>query len=148
MNKHEANTILEAMNEMLVENFPEFDVKFGNTKFNPTGKISIQFDMIERNKADELNLQESEIGMRKNGVHPDALGKVFRHTDGDMYEVISVNKRKMKYAVLATQLNNGKNYKFQPSYINDIVGEITGNTLKYYMFNGSGPAVFESTGKA
>jgi len=133
MTKQEANQTLSAMREVLAENFPTFDVKFGKTKYTGDGEIDFKFSLIEKGASAEIADRDNRIGMQKNGVHPMAIGESFENK-GKVYTIESVQARKQKYSVV-TKSTTGERVRFPAEYINRMVAKSTGQTLRRYSGN-------------
>jgi len=117
MNKNEANTILAAVNELMAENFPNFECKMSVRRYVETGQVSFKMEMTDESVSETMANHETEIGMAKNRCHPKTLGFEFS-TDRGRFIVESVKSRKCKMPVLA-RCDDGKLYKFPSQYITD-----------------------------
>ncbi len=123
MTKQEANVILAAVNELMIENFPTYNAKMTVRRYMDSGQVSFKMELTDKNAADGIDLLESEIGMSKNRCHPDTIGFSFE-VSGRHYVVESVKNRKCKMPVLCRDEVDGKLYKFQADYINDRIADI------------------------
>lgn len=125
MNKNDANTVLNQMRLVLEREFPNHNVKMGRTTFNNLGKINFKFSLIDKESAQKVKETDELIGMKKNGVHVDAIGVSFKH-NGKTYIVESISTRKMKHCVTCRREDN-KLFRFTANFINEKVFEATGS---------------------
>lgn len=122
MTKQEAIKVLNQMNSLIGENFPNFECKMSVKRFGDS-TVSFKMELIEEAKLDEINERENEIGLRKNGCYINIIGMKFNNnTHG--YVVESVKPRKQKYPVLCRRVSDGKLYKFASQFINDKYSEM------------------------
>jgi hypothetical protein len=129
MNKHEANTILAAMKEIVAENFPEMTAQFGKTKFDTRGEIDFNFSMVSKSAEKEIAERDTNIGMSKNKIHPEIMGMEFV-SGKHRYVVESIRTRKQKYPVVAKRAD-GKLYRFTAHHMNTEASDQFGTTVRY-----------------
>lgn len=130
MNKTIANQTLKAMREVLAQNFPDFEVKFGNTKFSKDGEIDFKFTMVVAGASEKIQERDTKLGMIKNQVHPNVVDMEFENM-GRRFTVVSVKDRKQKYPVLCLCQNDAKFYRFSADLINREAKLILGTSVSY-----------------
>jgi len=127
MSKNQANAILSRMSVMLQKEFGEgFDIKFGKTTFDTNGRINFKFSMTDKKNSTIVKENDDLRGMKKNNVSVDAVGLEFSYAD-NIYTVVKVNPRKMKYCVEARR-QDGKMFRFTAARINEECRKQTGKT--------------------
>lgn len=120
MNKTVANKILKRMQEIVKNEFPEYNAEFARTTFTSDGQINFKFKMVSHQNKEMVKNRDTEIGMIKNNVRPNAIGKNI-DVRGESYQVISVRPRKQKYPVVAKRIADGKLFRLTAQTVNEAI---------------------------